>query len=125
MSSVGGVQQIVAIIRQQIARVERSEPRVPGRHPSSPSAAGPQGARPDFLQLLGQRVRAIARDDPDRGRKTFRVFLESVLLAELGEELMNDPQFYRLVDDVQREMEGDEHLAASIEAAIAHLLAKA
>jgi len=123
MSSIGSVQQIVAIIRQQVARVERGEPRAQGRS-SARGATDTQGKRPDFLQLLGQRVRAIDKADPDRGRKTFRVFLESVLLAELGESLMNDPQFYRLVDDVQRRMEADEELAASIDAAIAQLLAQ-
>jgi len=128
MTSISNVQQIVAVIRQQLARVERGPVKTPARAPAARSARSATKARPqrpEFLQLLGQRVRAIDRGDPDRGRKTFRVFLESVLLAELGESLVNDPQFYRLVDDVQRQMERDEGLAASIDAAIHQLLAAA
>jgi len=125
MTSISNVQQIVAVIRQQLARVERGPVKTPARAPAARSATKARPQRPEFLQLLGQRVRAIDRGDPDRGRKTFRVFLESVLLAELGESLVNDPQFYRLVDDVQRQMERDEGLAASIDAAIHQLLAAA
>jgi len=125
MTSISNVQQIVAVIRQQLARVERGPVKTPARAPAARSATQARPQRPEFLQLLGQRVRAIDRGDPDRGRKTLRVFLESVLLAELGESLVNDPQFYRLVDDVQRQMERDEGLAASIDAAIHQLLAAA
>jgi hypothetical protein len=125
MTSISNVQQIVAVIRHQIARIERGEPRRPERPAAVRSSTDTHPRRPDLLQLLGQRVRAIDRADPARGRKTFRVFLESVLLAELGESLMNDAQFYRLVDDVQRQMEADETLAASIDAAIEQLLARA
>jgi hypothetical protein len=122
MSSINKVDQIVAVIRQQLARAERQERGTPGRN--APAAPPAQAARPDVLAVLGQRIRAIDRDDPDRGRKAFRLFLESVLLAELGDSLLSDPQFYRLVDEVQRQMESDPRLSASIDEAIEGLLAR-
>jgi hypothetical protein len=119
LSSIGNVQQIVAVIRQQLAaRAVRADSR--GQKASSQGAAPRSPA--DLFAHVGERVKAIDRDDPDRGRKAFRVFLESVLLGELGESLINDPQFYRVVDDVQRQMEADPEVAASIDAAIDHLL---
>jgi hypothetical protein len=70
-------------------------------------------------------VLAISPDDPQRRRKAFRVFLESVLTAEMGTDLVNDPAFHRLVDDVQRTMEADTERAAAMERAGDFLLAQA
>ena len=120
MTSIDNVAQIVAAIRQQL--VARTDNRVRGAA-GTRSSTESHAKRPDLFTLVGQRVKAIGRDDPDRGRKAFRIFLESVLIAELDESLINDPQFYRVVDDVQRQMESDPKVAASIEAAISHLLA--
>jgi hypothetical protein len=39
------------------------------------------------------------------------VFLETVLLSELGSNLLNDPGFAPMVDHVQSEMEADPDLA--------------
>jgi hypothetical protein len=68
-------------------------------------------------------VLVIDPDDPQRERKAFRIFLESVLLAELGDELINDPAFYQMVEDVQLQMEGDPELASAISQAAKLLLA--
>ncbi len=80
-----------------------------------------RGRHPEPTALVDKRIQAISRDDPNRG-KTFRVFLESVLLAELGEILVNDPQFANLVDDIQRAMEADSSVRKSIDLAVSQLL---
>lgn len=72
--------------------------------------------------LIQLRVRQIARDDAQRGRKAFRIFLEAVLLAHFGEALANDPKFYQVLDDIQAAMENDAASALLVERAIAHLL---
>jgi hypothetical protein len=120
MTAISSVQQIVAAIRQQAAaRSGTFEARLR----KGDAAAAPSRPQPRNLgALIAQRIKAIDRDDPGRGRKTFRVFIESMLLSELGEELINDPQFYRLVDDVQQEMEADPALQTSVSSAIEHLL---
>ncbi len=50
------------------------------------------------------------------------MFIESVLLFELGEGLINDPAFYQLVDSVQQAMEADAGLAKAVEEASAMLV---
>jgi hypothetical protein len=72
--------------------------------------------------VVARRVRAIAADDPERRAKAVRVFLESVLLAELGEALIHDPAFYQLVERVHAEMASDAELARAMDEAAAHLL---
>lgn len=119
MSTISPVQQIVAAIRQQAA--SRSASFDARLHKKEVHKTPSRQAR-DLGALIAQRILAIDRDDPSRGRKTFRVFVESMLLSEFGEDLINDPQFYRLVDDVQQEMEGDPALQGSINTAIEHLL---
>lgn len=117
VAALGPVQQIVAAIRAEMAgRVQAGSPRKPAdakpaRRP--PSRAG---------VLVAERVRALDPADPERGRKAFRIFLESVLLAELGEELINDHGFYELVDQVQRTMESSPQISAAIAKAVARLL---
>ncbi len=74
--------------------------------------------------MIGLRVRQIARDDPQRGRKAFSVFLEAVLLAHFGPHMVTDPQFHRLLDEVQGAMEADPACARLVEDAIGHLLSQ-
>ena len=121
MTSVQNVQQIVAVIRRQLAAGASS--RAPAVSGSAARGAQAKGDAGDLLSLVARRVAAIDRTDPDRGRKAFRVFLESVLLAELDESLINDPKFYRVVDEIQQRMEADPEIAASVSAAVEHLLA--
>ena len=114
----GPVQQIVAAIRAGMAgRVQAGSMR---RRAQTKSAAGRTPSRAG--SLIAERVRALDPADPERGRKAFRIFLESVLLAELGEELINDHAFYELVDQVQRTMEASPQIAAAMSKAVARLL---
>lgn len=93
-------------------------------------APGPsRGHRPgasatDLPQLLASRLRTLGDDDPQRRGKAMRVFLESVLTAEMGEAFMASPQFTTVVDRVQRQMEQDAELAPLIEQAMDDLLAR-
>lgn len=123
-SPIGTVGQLVAAIQAQLAAgvaVKQSTPRAPARRPA---AAASHAYSPHNLEsLIGQRVKSIERDDPDKGRKAFRIFLESILLSHFGEQLINDPKFYQLVDEVQVAMEADADIRRLIDGAIAHLLA--
>lgn len=117
MNAIGPVQQIVATLRAEMAG------RVPGGVARKGVAAKPARAGASRMHtLIAERVKALDPDDPGRGRKAFRIFLESVLLAELGEELINDHSFYGLVDQVQRSMEESPQVAAMMAKAVARLL---
>lgn len=119
--AVQTVRDLVAVIQQQLAsRVSAPAPAVGAR--PQPKAAARQRYAPERLApLIAQRVRHIGADDPQRGRKALRVFLEAVLLAEFGERLVNDSRFHQLVDDVQLAMERDPACAAMIGQAMSQL----
>lgn len=116
MTSISSVQQIVASIRSGMAgRVQAKSERKSRTDSSGPEQSG-------MSRLIAVRIKALDPDDPKRGRKAFRIFLESVLLSELGEGLINDPQFYQMVDKIQDAMECDPRIQAAIEQAVAALL---
>jgi hypothetical protein len=96
---------------------------VQGKSGARRGKAGARYADQNLAGLIEVRIKQIARDDPQRGRKAFRVFLEAVLLSHFGERMLADPQFYQLLDDVQRAMQADPDCAAMIDSAIAQLLA--
>ncbi|WP_374335625.1 hypothetical protein [Leeia sp.] len=69
--------------------------------------------RRNALRLL--RPTALNPDDAQQQRKAFRIFLETLLLAELGEHLINDPAFQGMVDDIQTVMERQTETQVLIE----------
>lgn len=86
-----------------------------------------RGARPSrdvdaLAQSVARKIAAIDRDDPDRQRKAFRAFLESVLVAEWGDSLVHEPGFHQMVDSIQDQMEREPSLAAMIKQAAELLL---
>jgi hypothetical protein len=118
---VDAIGQLVTLIRAQLSARPDKTPFTPATAHARKQAPA---AKPSSLEaLIQRRIKSIDRDDPKRGRKAFRVFLESVLLAQFGEQLINDPQFYQIVDDVQSAMERDPEVGVLIETAIEHLLA--
>ena len=123
MSRIDSAGRIAEIVRRQVDAL---------RDPASPNAGRSAGQerRPASREaaslgaVITRRIHAIDPSDPDRRRKAFRVFLESVLLAELGEPLINDPGFYQLVDQIQARMHSDADLARAMDEAADLLLAR-
>lgn len=124
MANPVSIQQIVAAIRQQmVARTGAAPSRAPAAKAGRTARRLPSGRhQPDLAALIVARLRAIERDDPARGRRAFRIFLESVLIREFGEALINDPAFYDMVDAIHASMDEQPEIAALINAAMAQLL---
>lgn len=117
MTGIDPANQLAALIRVQVASLRRGQKlkTSAGKRKTSDSSVLPT---PDLAMLVAQRIRSISTDDPERERKAFRIFLECVLLSELGQELIGDPAFAVMVDHVQEQMQGDPQLAqASVDAA--------
>jgi hypothetical protein len=76
-------------------------------------------------QMVALRVRALSPNDPQRQRKAFRLFLESVLMQEFGRERLDVKGFDQMVDAVLQRMESDAELNAALQEAGSLLLAEA
>jgi len=124
VTTVDSTSRFLAQIRTQVAAVARKAPR--GNAAQGKTAATGSDSTPrDIDSLVLTRVLTIDPDDPKGRRKAFRIFLETVLSDELGSELLNDPAFYRIIDDIQATMEQDDTLLPAIERAGEFLLRSA
>lgn len=126
-SAIGSVAQLVSVIRSQLAAhgpAGKAQAAASSRKAPGKKAAANAYGEENLGALIELRVRQIGRDDPQRGRKAFRVFLEVVLASHFGPSLINDPGFHQMVDDVQRAMEANADCGRLIDSAIAQLLAE-
>lgn len=82
------------------------------------AAADPSAAAVDeqhqLLRALTQAVRRFLPDDPDRQRKAYRLFMQSVLARTLGRSRIDDMSFARLLDSVIAQMESDAELRGQL-----------
>lgn len=94
------------------------------------SAADVQAAAPTvqdarLQQLAALRVRALSPDDPQRERKAFRLFLESVLIQAFGRDRLDERGLDQMVDTVLQRMESDPELQVALREAGGLLLSEA
>jgi hypothetical protein len=122
-ASIASVTQLVAVIQTQLARRADAPVRRTAREPAR--RTGSRYTQEKLGALIEKRVGEIGRDDPQAGAKAFRVFVEAVLLSQLGEALINDPRFYQMVDQVQHLLETDETTRTLAAKATAELLNQA
>lgn len=120
-----GVQALAAIMRAQVQALGR-----PVIAPSTSGVARGEGKSikrtksEDLAARLARRVRAIDPADPDAERQAMQVFLESVLLAEIGEHLINDPAFHQVVEGVYQQMSSNQELLGMMGKAAKALLGR-
>jgi hypothetical protein len=110
MTTIDSAPRLAAVLRQQVAAFRPAATR------RSPAAATDSSQAPaDIAAVVARRIHALGFDDPQRKPKAVRIFLESVLLQELGLALANDPAFPAMVDAVQQQMQSDARLAAAVD----------
>lgn len=122
-SPINTIGQLVSVIQGHLS--SRPELASAGKRssnqPAKKSNTSNTYSSDNLASLIGLRVKSIAPDDPQRGRKAFRIFLESILLSHFGEHLINDPKLYQLIEDIQLAMEKDPETSKLVDRAIGHL----
>lgn len=128
MTRIDGPGHLADLLRRRLDSLKNARGSVATASASSPRSAGQEQTasstdhKHDIAGALLKRVQMISSEDPERERKAFRAFLESMLLAELGDSLNNDAGFYQMVDQIHEQMESDPDLAAAIQEAARLLL---
>jgi len=121
MTSIQNTSQIAAIIRSQISQLKNSQsPRITQskKYEKKTVANEPSESEPDVAEVITLRISQIDKLDPDRVSKAFRIFLESILIAEFGSQLINDPRFFQMIDSIKSQMQGDAELSEMIKSAM-------
>lgn len=124
MDPVSQVGQLAEVLRKQLAEAQKANTAAGTAAPAAAAGARPAAAQAGLAELrkkIADRIRRIDASDPHAHRKSVHVFLESVLLWEFGEHLMDDPKFHAMLDDVQSNMESDAATAGSLAALVASL----
>jgi hypothetical protein len=115
MTRVDGIHHIVSLIQAEAAR--RTTEPAKGREGKRNENAvkGHEGEIADRLRL---QLAAVERDAPDRRRRILRALVESALIARFGETMLLDPAFFRMLDDVQLQMEGSPEISRLVDDAV-------
>lgn len=125
MTSIQNTSQIAAIIRSQISQLKNSQsPRITqSRKYEKKTVANERSeSEPDVAEVITRRISQIDKLDPDRVSKAFRIFLEAILIAEFGSQLIKDPRFFQMIDSIKSQMQGDFELSEMIESAMESVL---
>lgn len=106
MDSINGLNQIAQIIRQRLS-ADRSSPSVTKEMDlsatSSAAAGGAKVSADEIKRKIGGRIKALSGEER-RGKKAAQIFVEVVLMWEFGDQMLNDPQFAELSNDVVESM---------------------
>lgn len=120
MDPVNPLNGLAELLRKRIAsETSVREGRSAGRRQNTEKSG--EGGRLDVATLrtrLTDAIRAIDPDDQSRNKKLLRTFVEGVLAWQFGNELLNDPRFNDLVEDVQRALESDPSVIKLLEEVI-------
>jgi hypothetical protein len=99
---VSPLTRTLELLRRQMAEHARTL-EGGARSGATSTPGGRTEARGDLGTLkrrVTERMQAIDPADPNASRRRRRVFLESVLAWEFGEELLRDPGFQAIIDRV-------------------------
>jgi len=102
MDPINRLDQIMRVIGQQMS--ERAARLEAGGKPLPAAAPTRLARRPALTALkskVQERLKALDPDDPRHPEKARRIFLESVLAWQFGNELMLEPGFAEIVSGVQ------------------------
>ena len=111
MDPVGRLDQVLRLIGRQMA--ERASRLESGTVASYRAAATPPSRRASLGALKEKvrgRLRGLDPDDPGRQQKARRVFLESVLSWQFGDELLLDRGFEEMIAGVQEALQAHPRL---------------
>ena len=128
--SINSISAIAALMRSQISSLNRVQVKADAVTDLQSKAGTRERNKKnkdrtemDMASRISLRVNSLDKDDPQRRKKAFKIFLESTIVAELGTELMNDPRFFQMIEDIYQQMSADSELAILVDQATDILLA--
>ena len=105
------------LLRKQIAKevTAKSASKSTSKSPERQAPLSSEAVSTEALhRKIALSVEAIQQDDPKRKQKIVRLFVESTLSWRFGAELMNDSNFYQLVDEVSQALEGEAEMVEEL-----------
>jgi tRNA A37 N6-isopentenylltransferase MiaA len=98
---------VMETLRRQLSETERRSGPENSRTSTSSSrtpASSPQRSLAQLKQRVRDRLKNIDPSDPQRKSRSRRIFIESVLAWEFGEQLLSDRKLDEFVEQIQTAM---------------------
>lgn len=109
MDPVNGLNQIMQVLRRRLGKSapDSNRPSKPATKPATGTRTTVKPGSDEILRRIGDRIHALNPDEK-RGTKAMQIFIESVLVWEFGEELLQDPRFTEIAREVQHTINENE-----------------
>jgi len=111
MDPIGRLNRLMETLRKQMA--ESAKRADAAGHQASDVRPQTRSERPSIQELrsrIVERVRGIQSESGENRRRARRVFVESVVAWEFGDQLLLDNRFEDLVDQIEETFEMDTEL---------------
>lgn len=108
MDPINRLNRLLETLRQQIAESARRSDT--SRTQTSPSQSGNGAVKlalPELRRRIQDRIQGVEPTTPEGQRQAKRLFLESVLVWEFGDNLLLDKQYQHMLDNIQATIESD------------------
>lgn len=113
MDPITRLNRLMEALRQQLAGSAKRMDSQTGLFTTTEAQSRGRSERPSIQELRSRvetRLLALESGTPDRKRRARRIFFESVLTWEFGDELLLDNQFARMIDNIQETVEADPEM---------------
>lgn len=121
VNRAGGSSAIASLIRQALATRHTSQAGSVQRHDEATRQGGRTKQKAPLSTLIAQRIGGLDPDAPNYQTSLLRVVVETSLLHEFGQELINAPKFQSMVDQVLLELESAPQLKDEIHETLSEL----
>jgi len=118
MDKINGFNNIIAVLRKQIGSPAKNKAKSVDTKSSADDTEASATSSLELAQLekrLLDRIKALDPNDPDKTKKTSYIFVQTILTWELGEKLLEDPNFHELVEKVSNLIQSNTGLRNSLD----------
>ena len=126
MDPINSLGRMIELLRRRVAETAPAERA--RRSAADPGAApGPPPAPTiDTLKsTISRRLGRLDADDPGHDAKAARIFVESVIAWEFGDDVVNDARYRDLIDHIDGQLQADAQVRKRFAAMLRELGASA
>lgn len=124
MDPINGISQIMQILRRKLGEQSTDANSKTGTsRQTSPTGQQERSEKPSAEEIqrkIGDRIKALNEDERE-GTKATLVFVESVLVWEFGDKLLQDPKFAELSKQVAHTISQDRTASAQMQNLLSEL----
>jgi hypothetical protein len=101
MDKISNISNIVNILREQIGKSTTTKSSsTNNRAPASATSTAHAVGRVPLAQLLSDRLKKLRKSDSDYKDKARQVLVETILIWEFGDTIINDPAYGELLNRI-------------------------